>query len=62
MSLAVPRFSAISHQPYDKPPMYLSFHSDNYVAKVLYEQIGFKDTGKIVDNEVLYVLEPVEYL
>jgi diamine N-acetyltransferase len=46
---------------YNNPEIYLSFHSDNHVAKVLYEQLGFKDTGRIVDNEILYVLQPDEY-
>ncbi|MFJ8260621.1 GNAT family N-acetyltransferase [Rummeliibacillus sp. NPDC094406] len=36
--------------------IFLSFESNNIVAKKLYEKIGFKDTGKIVEGEILYKL------
>jgi len=45
---------------FNKPDIYLSFHSNNRVAKVLYEKIGFIDTGKVIDNEILYVLHPLD--
>jgi len=41
--------------------IYLSFHQENYVARALYEQCGFKDTGRLVDHEVLYRLNLQDY-
>jgi diamine N-acetyltransferase len=41
--------------------IYLSFHPENNVARRLYEQCGFKDTGRIVDHEVLYCLNLQDY-
>ncbi|QVK17558.1 GNAT family N-acetyltransferase [Mycoplasmatota bacterium] len=36
--------------------IYLSFDSENKIAKRLYENFDFKDTGKIIDGELLYRL------
>lgn len=35
----------------------LSFDPENQIGKKLYESIGFKDTGKIIDGELLYSLK-----
>ncbi|AWB45552.1 diadenosine tetraphosphatase [Paenibacillus sp. CAA11] len=37
--------------------IYLSFDPENNSAKKLYEEFGFENTGKIVDEEVLYCLK-----
>lgn len=36
--------------------IYLCFDPDNKIAKGLYTNLGFKDTGKIIDGELLYSL------
>lgn len=37
--------------------IYLSVHPENNVARRLYEKFGFYDTGRIIDNEVLYCMK-----
>lgn len=36
--------------------IYLSIDEKNVIAKRLYEKIGFKNTGRFIDGEVLYAL------
>lgn len=36
--------------------IFISFVPENKIGKKLYESLGFKDTGKIVDDEILYSL------
>jgi diamine N-acetyltransferase len=36
--------------------IYLFFDPENKLAKRLYENLGFKDTGKIINGELLYSL------
>ena len=36
--------------------IFLSFDPENEIGKHLYETFGFKDTGKIIDDELLYSL------
>lgn len=50
----------VMRSQFNNPEIYLSFHSDNLVAKVLYEKTGFENTGKIIDNELLYLLRPLD--
>lgn len=37
--------------------IYISFEPDNTGAKYLYEKLGFKADGRVVDGEVVYKLE-----
>ena len=37
--------------------IYLSFAPENTVAKALYESLGFIPDGRIIDDEVVYVLD-----
>lgn len=37
--------------------IFLSFDPENEIGKHLYETFGFKDTGKIIDDELLYILK-----
>lgn len=37
--------------------IYLCFDPENVIAQKLYISVGFKDTGKIIDNELLYCLD-----
>ncbi|MDO7905222.1 GNAT family N-acetyltransferase [Paenibacillus sp. JX-17] len=37
--------------------IYISFEPDNVWAKQLYEKLGFKEDGRVVDGEVVYRLE-----
>lgn len=41
----------------DCKAIYISFVPENIYAKKLYEKLGFKNTGKIVDDEILYELK-----
>lgn len=41
----------------DCKEVFLSFDPENKVGKQLYEILGFKDTGKTIDGELLYSLE-----
>ncbi|SFB10078.1 GNAT family N-acetyltransferase [Clostridium frigidicarnis] len=36
--------------------IFLSFDPENEIGKHIYETFGFKDTGKIIDDELLYSL------
>lgn len=36
--------------------IYLSFNQENVIGKKLYESFNFKDTGEIIDGELLYCL------
>lgn len=36
--------------------IFISFDPKNEIAKSLYESIGFKDTGKIIEDELLFKL------
>jgi diamine N-acetyltransferase len=36
--------------------IFLSFDPENIVGKKLYESLGFKNTGKFIDDELLYKL------
>ncbi|SHJ11059.1 diamine N-acetyltransferase [Clostridium cavendishii DSM 21758] len=36
--------------------IFLSFDQENQIGKKLYESFNFKDTGKIIDGELLYSL------
>lgn len=40
----------------DCSEIYLSFDPENKIGKHLYESFGFKNTGKIIDGELLYCL------
>ncbi|MBY0755321.1 GNAT family N-acetyltransferase [Clostridium sardiniense] len=40
----------------DCDEIYLSFEHDNKIAQKLYESLNFKDTNKIIDDEILYKL------
>ncbi len=40
----------------DCKEIFLSFDPQNIVAKTLYTKVGFKDTGKVIDGEILYSL------
>ncbi|WP_411168722.1 GNAT family N-acetyltransferase [Clostridium sp. MB05] len=40
----------------DCKDIYISFDPKNNIAKSLYESIGFKDTGRIIEDELLYQL------
>lgn len=44
-------------EKYGSTPFYTSFEPDNTVAKKLYESLGFRDTGKLLDDEILYKIE-----
>ncbi|MDN4088527.1 GNAT family N-acetyltransferase [Paenibacillus polymyxa] len=37
--------------------IYISFEPENYSAKKLYEEFRFENTGKILDDEMLYCLK-----
>lgn len=37
--------------------IYISYEPENYFAKKLYEELGFENTGKILDDEMLYCLK-----
>ncbi len=41
----------------DCSEIYLSFDPENHSAKKLYEEFGFENTGKILDDEILYCLK-----
>jgi len=41
----------------DCKEVFLSFDPENKVGKQLYETFGFKDTGKTIDDELLYSLK-----
>ncbi|MBC7815121.1 MAG: GNAT family N-acetyltransferase, partial [Burkholderiales bacterium] len=43
----------------DCTEIYISFEPDNHVARALYTSLGFQDTGKIVEGELLFRL-PLE--
>lgn len=36
--------------------IYISFGPENYIAKKMYESMGFRDTGRVIDGEILYRL------
>jgi diamine N-acetyltransferase len=36
---------------------WLEYNDDNYVAKKLYESVGFRDNGEVVNNEKVAVLK-----
>lgn len=40
-----------------RPVIYLSFEPENLWARVLYESMGFKDDGRMVDGEVVYRMD-----
>ncbi len=37
--------------------IYISFDPKNNIARSLYESLGFKDTGKVLEEELLFKLE-----
>ena len=37
--------------------IFLSFYPENIKAKNLYEDVGFKNTGEIINGELLYSLK-----
>ena len=37
--------------------IYISFDPKNNIARKLYESFGFKDTGKVLEKELLFRLE-----
>ncbi|GIP19946.1 N-acetyltransferase [Paenibacillus sp. J22TS3] len=37
--------------------IYVSFDPENHAAQKLYEEFGFKNTGKIVEEEIIYCME-----
>ncbi|WP_328820851.1 GNAT family N-acetyltransferase [Peribacillus faecalis] len=37
--------------------IYLSFEPENHQAKQLYEKLGFKPEGRVIDGEIVYKLE-----
>ena len=37
--------------------IYISFDPNNNIARSLYESLGFKDTGKVLEEELLFKLE-----
>lgn len=41
----------------DCEEIFLSFEPENHIGKHLYEKLGFKDTGKVIDEELLYSLK-----
>jgi diamine N-acetyltransferase len=41
----------------DCDEIFLSFDMDNFKAKSLYESLDFKDTGKVIEDELLYSLK-----
>jgi diamine N-acetyltransferase len=42
------------------PALYIGFHPDNRVARQLYESLGFVDTGRIEDEEMIFRLPLTE--
>lgn len=44
-------------QKHGSTPFYTSFESENIVAKKLYESIGFRDTGKMLQDEILFRID-----
>lgn len=41
----------------DCSEIYISFEPENLAAKKLYGELGFEDTGRIVEDEILYCLQ-----
>lgn len=37
--------------------IYLSFEPENKKAQKMYESFGFQDTGKVIDGELVFVLQ-----
>lgn len=41
----------------DCKEIFLSFDPENNIGRHLYEKLNFKDTGRMIDGELLYVLQ-----
>ena len=54
---AILKLLEIIKQKYGSTPFYTSFEPENIVAKKLYESIGFRETGEMLQDEILLKID-----